>query len=293
MPEFDRAFTWAMCRNTMCANFGIPYKPALSDKGEPAAHDKRYRLDENNRLHCKYCKQSFELKSNIAVRPIARHFLSQSLPFADCPDEQCDHHGYNVYENYFFQKSPYRSKRRYRRGDGDHNTTCVKCKRQFAIGEPLRIGTKFTPRDEKRLDKKIEEHIEKKIKKYLKENPKEKLKENYKEKIKEKIKPDIDKEEELRKISQRKRETLKSLPVIVEGVFDQRTVTNTLRPRRGLERPISASGYYARLKQLGTRLRDYQSWRNARLLNPRSGIKPGHPDAGLYRRPASVPETFR
>ena len=59
--------------------------------------------------------------------------------------------------------------------------------------------------------------------------------------------------------------------------MDQRAVTNTLRPRRGLEHRIRVSSYYARLKQLGTRLRDYQSWRNARLLNPRSGIKPDTP----------------
>ena len=293
MPEFDRTFSWAMCRNTMCANFGIPYAGALSGSGKPAEHDDHYRLDEKNRLHCKYCKQSFELKSNIAVRPIARYYLSLSLPFATCPDDTCENHGYNVFEHYFVQTSPYRSKRRYRRGDGDHNTTCTLCKRQFAIGEPLRIGTELTSYDEKRLDKKIEEHfeaiIEEKFKEYLmeylKENPEEalkvnfkkKLKENVRENFKEKVKLDIDKEKELRKIRLRKQETVKTLSVIVQGVIQQRKVIDSLSPQISLKHPISSSSYYARLKQVGTRLRDYHSWRNARLLSPRNGIKRNTP----------------
>ena len=120
---------------------------------------------------------------------------------------------------------------------------------------------------------------------YIKENPKEALKVNFKKKLeekfkenfKEKIKLDIDKEEELRKIRLRKEETVKSLPVIVEGVKDQRKTIDSLRLRMTLKHPISASSYYVRLKQLGTRLRDYQSWCNARLLNPRNGIKRGTP----------------
>ena len=243
MPEFDQAFTWAMCRNTMCDNFGIPYEGVLSGPGKPAALNNRYRLDKGS-LRCKCCMQSFELKSNIAVRPIARYFLSLSLPFASCPNKQCDNYGYNVYEHHFPQKSPYRSKRRYRRGDGDHNTTCVMCKRQFAIGEPLRIGVELNERDKKNVDKEISKDTD----------------------------TEIDRAEELRKIKRYKKEKVKSLAIIVEGVMDQRSVTNTLRPRVGLERPISAGGYYARLKQLGARLRDYQSWRNARLLDPRNGI---------------------
>ena len=254
MPEFDRAFSWAMCRNVLCDNFGIPFERPVNESGEPLTHhDERYRQDKDDTLRCKFCKQSFELKSNIAVHPIARLFLSQSLPYATCPNEQCDNHGYNVYEHYFAQKSPYRSKRRYRRGDGEHNTTCVKCKRQFAIGEPLRVGTKLIPRDEQRLDKKIEEKTKK--------DP------NLK----------IDKAEELMKIDLRKQETVKTLPIIVEGIIEQRMVSRTLRPRQGLEHPISASAYYARLRQLGARLRDYHSWRNAHLLYPRNGIRVGAP----------------
>ena len=144
---------------------------------------------------------------------------------------------------------------------------------RLRLASPCASGRNSTSRDEKRLDKKIEENIEEKIKEYLKENPKEKLKENFKEKIK----LDIDKAGELRKIGLRKRETVKSLSVIVEGVMDQRKVTNSLRPRIGLKHRIKVSSYYARLKQLGARLRDYQSWCNARLLDPRNGIKRGAP----------------
>lgn len=84
LPEFGTEFSWAMCRNSMCDNFGIPFIGYISPEGSTAAHDQRYRLDVNGRMRCKYCKQSFEIRSNAALRTIARYFLSLSLPFADC-----------------------------------------------------------------------------------------------------------------------------------------------------------------------------------------------------------------
>ena len=270
MPEFDRAFSWAMCRNVLCDNFGIPFERPVNESGEPLTHhNERYRLDKDDTLRCKFCKQSFELKSNAAVRPIARLFLSLSLPFADCPDDTCENHGYNVYEHYFPPKSPYRSKKRYRRGDGEHNATCVKCRRKFAIGEPLRIGVELNERDIKKVDEKISEAAEAELKKKELDREEPEKEEPEKE--------ELDREEELMKIDLRKQETVKTLPVIVAGILEQRMVSRTLRPRLGLEHPISTSAYYARLKQLGARLRDYHSWRNAHLLYPRNGISVGAP----------------
>ncbi len=106
-------------------------------KGEKAATDKRYRLEANGRLHCKYCGQSFGVKSNQALRPIARYYLSLSLPFADCPNEDCDHHGLNVFEHYDPRHRPY-----YRAGS-DYRAGCKACRRQVHTDSKDGIARSF------------------------------------------------------------------------------------------------------------------------------------------------------
>ncbi len=87
LPEFGQPVSWLMCRNGMCAHFGRLYGGPDPRLGDGAVHDGRYRVDLRScRLHCKFCAQSFGFKSNLCVRPVARHFLSLRLPFADCPD---------------------------------------------------------------------------------------------------------------------------------------------------------------------------------------------------------------
>ena len=88
-----------MCRNAMCENFGVHYTGETPTREKPVAHDANYRLHhtENRaertcQIRCKRCGQSFHLRNNRAVYPLARHFISLSLPFADCPDEQCKSH---------------------------------------------------------------------------------------------------------------------------------------------------------------------------------------------------------
>lgn len=139
LSEFARSFNWAMCRNTLCEHFGIPYTGPVPEQGGKAGHDNRYRLDSDGRMRCKYCGLSFNLKSNAAVRTIARYYLSLSLPFATCPDVTCENHGYNVFEHYVERDSPHRAKRRYGR-EGEYRTRCVRCRTRFLLGNALDLN---------------------------------------------------------------------------------------------------------------------------------------------------------
>ena len=136
LPEFGQSFSWLMCRNAMCPNFGRHYCGPEPKAGDKAAHDGRYRVDLRAcRLRCKFCGQSFGFKSNLCVRPVARHFLALSLPFADCPNQGCANHGANVFER--FAKHGGRG-RRYRR-DGPFRVACRSCGARIRLGEALHI----------------------------------------------------------------------------------------------------------------------------------------------------------
>lgn len=136
LPEFGQSVSWLMCRNGMCPNFGRRYGGPEPKRGDKAVHDVRYRVDLRScRLHCKFCDQSFGFQSNLCVRPVARYFLSLSLPFADCPNADCDNHGVNVFER--FAKRGARG-RRYRR-DGPFRVACRRCKARIRLGEALHI----------------------------------------------------------------------------------------------------------------------------------------------------------
>ena len=203
LPEFNRTFNWAMCRNTLCEHFGIPYTGPVPKLGGKAADDNCYRLDSDGRMRCKYCGLSFNLKSNAAVRPIARHFLSLSLPFAECPDDTCENHGYNVYEHYIQKDSPHRARRRYGR-EGEYRTRCVRCQTRFTLGNALGLSD----------DKDVSD----------------------------------------------------SIKFILKEVLKQQSVTNILEDE---DEAFGVGTYYNRLETAAAFLRDYQSWRNARLLDPR------------------------
>ena len=140
LPEFGTPFSWAMCRNCLCDHFGLHYTGEFPQEGTRAAHDTRYRLDANGRMRCKYCKQSFEVRSNEALRRLARYFLSLSLPFADCPDVGCPNHGHNVFANYIDKDSVYNAKSRYARAGSPYRVSCTSCRQTFSLGEPLRLS---------------------------------------------------------------------------------------------------------------------------------------------------------
>ena len=126
-----------MCRNPACRNFGIHYTgPAPGNYG--TVSDVRYSYDANTgRFRCKYCGQSFTLKSNWSIAPFARYFLKISLPFKDCSNPDCDNHGYNVFE--YYTAKGLSSRRRYRR-DGKYRMLCRKCNRRFNLGEALQLS---------------------------------------------------------------------------------------------------------------------------------------------------------
>ena len=221
LPEFGTTFSWAMCRNCLCDHFGLPYTGDIPPAGSRAAHDTRYRLDAHGRMRCKYCKQSFELRSNEALRRIARYFLSLSLPFADCPDVQCANHGHNVFENYVDKDGVYRAKTRYARAGSPYRVSCTSCRQTFSLGEALRLSV------DARLNTRLTVIIAEALSQQSVTNTLEKL-----------WKLDLSK----------------------SHVSDNRNIT--VRP----------DAYYNHLRSIGRRLREYHSWRNARLLDPRVDV---------------------
>ena len=148
LPEFGASIGWTMCRNPMCPNFGIHYS-GPAPNGSNSVGDGRYRIDVRlGRIACRHCGKSFKLMSNASIRPAARHFLSQSLPFADCPDEGCPNHGLNVFEHYGPDWP--KARRLYHRGSAEHRVMCWACRGRFTIGAPLRFRRAGQPRAAKR-----------------------------------------------------------------------------------------------------------------------------------------------
>ena len=99
LPEFgDIEVGWAMCRNTMCRNFGLLYQHPGRGGHVEGRYTLRWEGDQVVGLECEWCGQKVHLHAAQSIRPLARHFLSESLPFADCPHETCDQHGRNAFE---------------------------------------------------------------------------------------------------------------------------------------------------------------------------------------------------
>ena len=226
LPEFGLDVSWAMCRNPMCANFGVYFEGTIPKDRKQTSDDRYYvRLIPGGRdrlvgvIECRYCGQSSRLASNKAIRPIARYFLSLSLPFADCPNTECQNHGVNLFERWDGHR-PARE-RPYRRVD-DHKARCRACGKSFWFGAPLGVMTK--PPKEKRATGKGAEapHGEK------------------------------------AKI----REVRALWSSILDGVRTKRSVSDTIESEEGL--PIA--NYYPYLENMGLRLHDYHCYRNARLL---------------------------
>ena len=132
LPEFGNIeFGWGMCRNTMYANFGILYGSEEAAGGGGPRHGLRYRKKKLVGIACRWRGQFVRLYAAGSVRPLARHFLSESLPFADCPDERCVNHGVNGFEYYGRdfggRDRPYRQNR-------PHRLTCNECNTSITLG---------------------------------------------------------------------------------------------------------------------------------------------------------------
>ncbi len=143
LPEFGTAVSWAMCRNSMCPNFGIHYSAPDPVGGVEAPDDERYLIRAEGggfKLACRLCGDGFTLNSNRAVRALARHFLSQSLPFATCPDPDCVNFGVNAFERAPFERGVREGP--YRHGGSGGRLRCRRCRGRaslFTLGTPLAL----------------------------------------------------------------------------------------------------------------------------------------------------------
>ena len=207
LPEFGVEVSWAMCRNPACSNFGLPYEGPPFGEAKSVS-DGRYRIykktgESNGNGSCSGCGMTFTVYSNLAIRPLARYFLGLSLPFADCPNEDCDNHGCNVFEN-FVANGKRGGTHPYRELD-DHRVQCRKCKRKFRLGQALHLG-------------------------------------------------------DTRKS---KKESGRVIRSITAGPWQLSTKIEYLESAIGT--------YYSRARRTSARIRDWHSWRNARLLHPSFG----------------------
>ena len=143
LPEFDVSVGWAMCRNSMCPNFGIQYDGPAPD-GPDEIKDGRYTIDPvGGSFRCEYCGLAFTLNSNRAIRTLARYFLSLSIPFDTCPNAECENYGRNVFEHHPPGRRPGRPY--WVRDAGKHRILCLRCRKPdgkeqtFTVGAPLDI----------------------------------------------------------------------------------------------------------------------------------------------------------
>lgn len=250
LPEFDQAFSWGMCRNALCGNFGLHYTGETPTKENRVTHDANYRLQHTEsrterkcRLRCKRCGQSFYLRNNQAVRRVARHYLSLSLPFADCPNEECGNHGRNVFEHYFDKGMEKRALSRYNPTVTAQRVSCRKCRSTLYLGEPLRLTVNLLL---KRSLKTIIEEVTSETAPSVTIKRLRKLKSKMTENALDEIENDVDEAE-----------------TEVGG-----TETDPGDGKKRKKAPRRPDAYYNQLRSIGNRIRDYHSWRNARLLDP-------------------------
>ena len=252
LPEFGLDVNWAMCRNPMCKNFGVRFEGEIP-KGRTQVTDDRYVVRESTAalrvktadIECRYCGQTAHLASNRAIRPIARYFLSLSMPFADCPNVECTNHGINMFENWADRSH---DSQRYYRREREHLARCRACGKSFPVGEPFGVRTKLSK--EERAQK--EDELKRK-QKDLKRKQKELEREQDKHVSMESL--------WLLEDKRKRRKVRASWDSIIEGVRTRRSITNTIEVL-----DIGVGNYYRSLDQIGARLRDFHAYQNARLL---------------------------
>ena len=228
LPEFGLEVSWVMCRNPLCENFGKLFRGSIPEEYRQVT-DENYVVSivsssktDNlpyGQMKCQRCLQTSKLHSNRAIRAVARYYLSQSLPFADCSNPDCPNHGLNVFEHWTAAGKG--RKRPYRRQSGKHQVCCVPCKEKH---DRLTREAKRSAR-------------------MAGESPYITL-------------------GEARGWKEDDRLTKGRWKEIINGVRTRRSVNDSYEIIDG----ITMGGYYAQLKAIGARLRDYQSFRNARLL---------------------------
>ena len=89
---------WAMCRNRMCRNFGVFYGTQTDTDGNDTCYNlEKNKYDETVAITCRWCGLKSKLYAPDSLRPILRHFLSITLPFAACPNSACPNYGVNAF----------------------------------------------------------------------------------------------------------------------------------------------------------------------------------------------------
>ena len=170
MPEFGNIEVgWAMCKNPMCEHFGQFFDAVRDRAGNPAS---RYRVARKRsgskgrvlvQLKCRGCGLSAIVHAGPSLRPVARHFLSQSLPFADCANDACSNHGVNAFEHLGRRPGPEGTRYRV---NGPHTLICAACAdagrkpTHFSIGEPVELSdTRDVRSDVRWIIRSVREHL--------------------------------------------------------------------------------------------------------------------------------------
>lgn len=130
-----------VCRNPACDNFGVSEEDI-----QPAKYGYDYKISDGVLKHaCKRCKQTHIAYSNVSVLEAFHRCLSNSIPYASCPNPDCKNHLVNLFEHYHDDPRDRREKL-YRINVADdakqyYQARCRSCDSTFPLSKPLRLHT--------------------------------------------------------------------------------------------------------------------------------------------------------
>lgn len=130
-----------VCRNPACDNFGVS-----GEDIESAKHGYDYKIKDGVlKLTCKRCKQEHLAYSNVSVLEAFHRCLPNSIPYASCPNHDCNNHYVNLFEHYHNDQRDKREKL-YRVNVSDdtkqyYQARCRRCDKTFPLSKPLRLHT--------------------------------------------------------------------------------------------------------------------------------------------------------
>lgn len=121
------------CKNPICPNFGIPASIKSQSRGpyvKPHKKDGYTRKKKGGVFHllCKYCGESFPLKSNQGIAEEALRFTPQApvKPVPACKNEKCENFGKGV------EQYPHLYSKSGRTTAGSQRYRCKSCKSTFS-----------------------------------------------------------------------------------------------------------------------------------------------------------------
>ncbi|MCU7877544.1 MAG: hypothetical protein KZQ84_12230 [Candidatus Thiodiazotropha sp. (ex Lucinoma borealis)] len=130
------------CRNPACENFGVSAKDI-----QLAKHGYAYRESDGLlKFKCKRCSQISVAYSNLSVLEAFHQCLRNSIPYASCPNPDCQNHDVNLFEHYHADLRDKREKR-YRINVEDqteqyYQARCRRCNKTLPLSKPLRLHTR-------------------------------------------------------------------------------------------------------------------------------------------------------